>query len=305
MFSTRAVTILLPILSILQPILAYSVSGTFYSCTTPSYALGGTILPGNSTSPSNCASACYSSAQYEYSSYLNGTCSCTNTNALGTSLTTGLPGACGSNAESWITHTSFSLDACVAVSVSLGLTGTSSDISTIFQTCSKNQVAIIAPANGVLEYSCSVLPLNLLAVPCTSANARIYQHPADATASGAARRRRAAERALKERENAASAHCPKGLTPCLVSLDQSKGYECIDVSSELESCGGCINGVFGALNETVVGLFGAQNVTVPAKGQDCSAIPGIALGGATCTLGRCDVYCRRGFSKEGGICVRK
>ena len=55
MFSTRAVTILLPILSILQPILAYSVSGTFYSCTTPSYALGGTILPGNSTSPSNCA----------------------------------------------------------------------------------------------------------------------------------------------------------------------------------------------------------------------------------------------------------
>jgi len=40
------------------------------------------------------------------------------------------------------------------------------------------------------------------------------------------------------------------------------------------------------------------------ESQSCSLIPGVALGGSTCTNGRCHFSCRKGFSFDGGGCAR-
>ncbi|KAL7410749.1 hypothetical protein BDY24DRAFT_417604 [Mrakia frigida] len=104
------------------------------------------------------------------------------------------------------------------------------------------------------------------------------------SASLAPTRRR--ERLLMERrEKIARDHalCPADLTPCPVGFARDGGYECLDVHTELESCGGC--------RSTGLGI-------------DCSALPGVRLGGTTCAEGRCVVSaCRRGFRLEKGRCV--
>lgn len=64
----------------------------------------------------------------------------------------------------------------------------------------------------------------------------------DLVPSAAPNRRREAQRRKQEMLHAKlHAHCPVGYTPCHVELN-SESYECIDTSSELESCGGCLFG---------------------------------------------------------------
>lgn len=77
--------------------------------------------------------------------------------------------------------------------------------------------------------------------------------------------------------------CPRGLDACPISGLTSGDYECLDISAELESCGGC----------TSVG-----------QGQDCTAIKGAWNVG--CDRGSCKVYsCFAGFrlSVDGTSCV--
>nr|XP_031862590.1 uncharacterized protein CI109_002088 [Kwoniella shandongensis]KAA5529662.1 hypothetical protein CI109_002088 [Kwoniella shandongensis] len=72
--------------------------------------------------------------------------------------------------------------------------------------------------------------------------------------------------------------------------DRSDSYEYLDVSFELESCGGCLNGEFLG-NATLSGL-------------DCSTLPGIAQNAVTCTAGQCVAYaCRKGYNLVEGVCV--
>jgi hypothetical protein len=76
--------------------------------------------------------------------------------------------------------------------------------------------------------------------------------------------------------------CPTGLDACPIS-GLTTEYECLDTSTELESCGGCAS----------VG-----------QGQDCTAIKGAWNVG--CDKGRCKVYtCFAGFllSADGTSCV--
>ncbi|OCF45392.1 hypothetical protein I317_00637 [Kwoniella heveanensis CBS 569] len=114
----------------------------------------------------------------------------------------------------------------------------------------------------------------------------IYYHDPIAQASQLTRRK------LRERLNESTrqaADCPSGLTACLVE-GYTDSYECIDTNAEIESCGGCINGVFGSTNATA--------------GTDCTALAGVALGAATCTAGRCESFaCESGFSLVDGACV--
>ncbi|WWC90260.1 uncharacterized protein L201_005193 [Kwoniella dendrophila CBS 6074] len=80
--------------------------------------------------------------------------------------------------------------------------------------------------------------------------------------------------------------CPKGLKPCPISKDDLYGdYECIDTTSELESCGGCIHGRH-------------------TRGIDCTAMPGVLPGFVTCSDGKCVVSgCEDGFTLVDGECV--
>ncbi|GFZ47273.1 hypothetical protein JCM24511_05016 [Saitozyma sp. JCM 24511] len=96
----------------------------------------------------------------------------------------------------------------------------------------------------------------------------------------------------KRKRGAAVAHCPAPLTACAIP-GHAEGFECIDTTAELESCGGCTAGVFGDSNTTVAGV-------------DCSTLPGVRLGGTTCTSGLCEVTrCRKGWTLIDGACVRQ
>ncbi|KAL1405633.1 hypothetical protein Q8F55_009272 [Vanrija albida] len=71
--------------------------------------------------------------------------------------------------------------------------------------------------------------------------------------SGAPERRRAQRRrkqALLDAEM--NPYCPSGLIACRVA-EGSDGYECLDTTSELESCGGCRFGEYGLKNGTTRG----------------------------------------------------
>lgn len=71
---------------------------------------------------------------------------------------------------------------------------------------------------------------------------------AAADISTVSRRKREIEAELRaEAERRDNAYCPSGLTGC--AIPGSKYYECINTEVELESCGGCTNGVFG--NSTI------------------------------------------------------
>nr|XP_019049795.1 hypothetical protein I302_00214 [Kwoniella bestiolae CBS 10118]OCF28725.1 hypothetical protein I302_00214 [Kwoniella bestiolae CBS 10118] len=88
---------------------------------------------------------------------------------------------------------------------------------------------------------------------CGSAGWFRYYHSAESSASGLARRqlREKLDMAKKERQRS-ERFCPRGLTACAVEGWDS--YECIDTSSELESCGGCVFGEYGSsYNSTSVG----------------------------------------------------
>ncbi|KAI0800816.1 hypothetical protein C8Q74DRAFT_1192197, partial [Fomes fomentarius] len=82
--------------------------------------------------------------------------------------------------------------------------------------------------------------------------------------------------------------CDLGLTACGIYGRAGDAWECIDASTDLESCGGC---------------------TIPLDafsphGVDCTAIPGVV--DVSCRAGSCAVYrCAPGFtvSDDGYFCV--
>ncbi|WVF65359.1 hypothetical protein IAT40_000086 [Kwoniella sp. CBS 6097] len=116
-----------------------------------------------------------------------------------------------------------------------------------------------------------------------------YVHSKGATASGLARRnyRVRAEQARLARQT----FCPQGAKACSVDGNPDT-YECVDIETELESCGGCLYGEFQST---------AVNATA---GVDCTALPGVALGGVTCESSACIAYaCRTGFELSSGVCV--
>ncbi|WOO77641.1 Protein priA [Vanrija pseudolonga] len=105
------------------------------------------------------------------------------------------------------------------------------------------------------------------------------------------RRRAARAKQLALQEAKQHAYCPRGLTPCHVS-PRSKGYECLDVTSELESCGGCRWGVYG-------------NASSAAVGFDCTRRRGVDSAATSCVRGKCTVWgCRAGFKLAGGECTK-
>ncbi|KAK8853480.1 hypothetical protein IAR55_004187 [Kwoniella newhampshirensis] len=110
------------------------------------------------------------------------------------------------------------------------------------------------------------------------------RHTANAAVAGPTgfvRRQMEEKRRKEEKAKRENRWCPAGLTACKVPGDEL-AFECLDVADELESCGGCMNGDFGS-----------DKISF---GVDCSALPGIAPGGVTCTKGLCQAYaCETGY----------
>jgi len=86
----------------------------------------------------------------------------------------------------------------------------------------------------------------------------------------------------KKRSNTRVTSCPNGFQACPVS-GLTGDYECIDPTTELESCGGCV---------------------VNGKGQDCTKIEG--GWNVACEKGACKVYtCEGGYTldADSNTCV--
>lgn len=121
---------------------------------------------------------------------------------------------------------------------------------------------------------------------CHPQTAFVYRH-IQAAPSGVARKRKL----RADAERASLGHCPRGLHACAIPGAEHT-YECLDTSTELESCGGCSSGYFDNVNGTI--------------GTDCSRIDGVALGGVSCDRGHCQVtHCRKGYRLKHGQCVRR
>jgi len=82
-----------------------------------------------------------------------------------------------------------------------------------------------------------------------------------------------------------SASCPFGFESCKIP-GTLRNFECINTASDLESCGGCVDPLFGR-----------------PRGKDCSAIPD--ADSAICQAGRCVIEsCARGFTNTGSACIK-
>ncbi|KEI40754.1 uncharacterized protein L969DRAFT_617455 [Mixia osmundae IAM 14324] len=81
--------------------------------------------------------------------------------------------------------------------------------------------------------------------------------------------------------------CPRGQTACALGLSsENVGYECVDTTVTLESCGGCIP---LGLNETM-----ASN---EAWGTDCTTLPNVDI--VSCSSGACKISsCLPGFNRD-------
>ncbi|WVR06156.1 hypothetical protein IAU60_003186 [Kwoniella sp. DSM 27419] len=146
--------------------------------------------------------------------------------------------------------------------------------SDCYQSCAYHAYAMITPDVFGNAFQCQCFDDLVMGSPATCDNSAqyLYTHPIP-QASGLTRRRR---------RPATTAACPGRLTPC--TIPSTDTYE-----TELESCGGCLYGVYGNQTE--------------AHGVDCSALPGTAFGATTCYQGRCEVFaCEEGYQLVDGAC---
>ncbi|WVF72436.1 hypothetical protein IAT40_007251 [Kwoniella sp. CBS 6097] len=99
--------------------------------------------------------------------------------------------------------------------------------------------------------------------------------------------------------------CPSGLTACNVPHPDGISYECIDTSSEIESCGGCLYGQFKGYEYSFsVERHDDHDQLEVKQGTDCTTILGVRQNSVTCEQGRCVAYgCEEGYHIEGGRCV--
>jgi hypothetical protein len=136
-------------------------------------------------------------------------------------------------------------------------------------TCESNQVLVIIPQlsgySTGFQCKCGISITSVSSAKCDNGNYQIYKH-SDAGYASQLPRKRLRER-LEQEALLKHAHCPNGLTPCNVegapdAFEVSKQQldndfspdvrgqpmlnpsQCIDTSTELESCGGCMYGAY-------------------------------------------------------------
>ncbi|WVO24548.1 uncharacterized protein IAS62_005916 [Cryptococcus decagattii] len=132
---------------------------------------------------------------------------------------------------------------------------------------------------------------------CGLGQSYAYSHSAAAVASALPKRKRAHERMLAQKRSEMIKErnwdCPTGMQACNIA-GVANSWECIDAITELESCGGCTYGDYGAYS----------NSSEPI-GVDCTALAGILRGSVTCSDGKCEAFaCKRGWALRDGECAQ-
>ncbi|OCF30739.1 hypothetical protein I316_07625 [Kwoniella heveanensis BCC8398] len=293
---------IVPVL-IASALLARSVYGAAYiGCLDSSTVTGGSaVTVGSGYSLSDCLAEC-SSQSYSHGFYDASISECYCDNSEGAAANyqeaTDSSGACAvGQASAWYLGTGFGFNACSTVTTSSGDTYTYfvSNAQGCFESCAENGAAQFTRSGSAYICICGASfalgPATNCPAAQTSRGLYVYSQTVDTEPSADLSRRR-----LKERLRLARAlnhqYCPVGLTACLVG-DDKEAFECIDTKSDLESCGGCTIGLYGAtLNGT-------------ATGQNCENLKGVAMGAVTCNRGQCEVSaCKYGYVLVDNECVR-
>ncbi|WVF69187.1 hypothetical protein IAT40_003962 [Kwoniella sp. CBS 6097] len=124
-----------------------------------------------------------------------------------------------------------------------------------------------------------------------------YRYAHMAGASGQARRRQLEARYQQNNKMKRKSICPGRMKACAIP-EAEDSWECIDPTTDLESCGGCGHSEYGQQP--------SLNGTLPESGIDCTTLPGVRMGGATCTNGQCQIFsCKRNWTLKNGRCVRE
>ncbi|WVR04311.1 hypothetical protein IAU60_001311 [Kwoniella sp. DSM 27419] len=165
-----------------------------------------------------------------------------------------------------------------------------------FQQCRGNLQAYFIPivptlTSALPSYGCVCTPSGV-GQSITCGVGQFYRYSHAASASGQARRR--LQEAMQAETVRRKSFCPGSMVSCNVP-GVADSWECVDPTSDLESCGGC-----------VYGDYTAQGHNTTATGQDCTQLPGVRMGGSTCTAGKCEIFsCKKGWTLRDGACVRK
>ncbi|GFZ45620.1 hypothetical protein JCM24511_03348 [Saitozyma sp. JCM 24511] len=235
------------------------------------------FLPGTSAGTCYCATAAATSATYQASKTGNGLATCDSSLFIGDKIST-----------------TFSFYQCGTTSSSINsLSGSNSivDLDSCWNTCRASQVLVIIPVlsgpSKGFQCECGASITSVSSAKCDDGKYQIYKH-SDVGYASQLPRKRLRER-LEQEALLKHAHCPNGLTACNVE-GAPDAFECIDTSTELESCGGC--------------MYGAYNNATASAGVDCSTLAGVPLGASTCTRGECEVFtCDKGYELIGGNCI--
>ncbi|WVQ96698.1 hypothetical protein IAU59_003804 [Kwoniella sp. CBS 9459] len=124
-----------------------------------------------------------------------------------------------------------------------------------------------------------------------------YRYAHMAGASGQARRRQLEARFRENNKMKRKSFCPKRMKACVIP-EAEDSWECVDPMSDIESCGGCVHSEYGQQP--------SSNGSLPESGVDCTTLPGVRMGRATCTNGKCQIFsCMRNWSLRDERCVRE
>nr|XP_031860333.1 uncharacterized protein CI109_004221 [Kwoniella shandongensis]KAA5527405.1 hypothetical protein CI109_004221 [Kwoniella shandongensis] len=244
-----------------------------------------------------CADACYNNAagfmHYAIWSYLpddENRCQCSNVAPASTDFVTGSDsqGSCSLDTQSsfYVTSSTFSNEGCAETTTAEGAVMVVSPEACL-SSCRLFTYAFFSPTSSNQFWCACGDQSNVGAVPtfCGQGSWLALSHTAEAYVAGPTgfvRRQNRERKRREEREKRENRWCPAGLKACKVPGDEL-AFECLNVADELESCGGCMHGDFGSEK-------------IPF-GVDCSALPGVAPGGVTCSKGLCRAYaCDEGYN---------
>ncbi|AAW43179.1 hypothetical protein CNBD1480 [Cryptococcus deneoformans B-3501A] len=321
MFSSTIATLLFGTLFSLPVIFADT---PYLGCVLTTAANGAASVSSRQSDSATCVSSCGNS-NYPYAFWvgaivLGNNCYCVSEanyiSAANYVVPTGSSTACVAivQAASYATSSTFSYENCYApsglvsgvINTVTGVLGTTvSSPRACFELCAGTSDAYFTPyllGGNTLSprYGCSCGDETVVSGSpsyCGLGSFYAYSHPAAAAASSLPRRKRAIERIQAQKRSEMIRErqwdCPTGMSACNVD-GVTNSWECVDPTSDIESCGGC-----------TYGEYSASGNASESTGVDCTALPGVLRGSVTCSGSRCEAFaCKRGWTLRNGECTK-
>ncbi|OCF43638.1 hypothetical protein I317_02530 [Kwoniella heveanensis CBS 569] len=290
---------IVPVL-IASALLARSVYGAAYIGCIASNNIPTTASDaGSGFSLDECLSEC-SGSSYAYYDLASSSCFCDSVENTGSNFVQAQDsnGACASDqAAAWELDTPLGFKGCASRTESSSTeSSTASSASECFSRCSTWASAAFTRFGGLYFCLCADRIDVATAQTCQAGDANVgfyvYGQDIDVPTGGTQERRKLKERA-KRALTLKHQNCPPGLVSCRVG-DHQDAFECVDIKSDLESCGGCTTGLYGVVSGNATRV-----------GKDCNTLTGVAMGAVTCTRGQCEVSaCKYGYVLIDNECVR-